>query len=242
MNFSNFSNYISTLQNVLIYLSIPIFTIVLSSIAFKFVALNSHSKSIIQHFSAGVVFAALAVELIPELYSTPFKLQLIIGYVIGTALMLIIQKVFSNNHSHDSKSTTSLLIAVAIDVFIDGLLVGISFAISVAKGLIISIALSLELLFLILSVDATLQKSGKNFLSILIINICFAILVFSGSALGLTFLDASKSTLVLITSFGAAALLYLVTEELLKEAHEEKETTTSTSMFFLGFLIVLMLK
>ena len=62
--------------------------------------------------------------------------------------------------------STSLLIAVAIDVFIDGLLVGISFAISVAKGLIISIALSLELLFLILSVDATLQKSGKKILTI----------------------------------------------------------------------------
>jgi ZIP family zinc transporter len=195
----------------------------------------------IQHFSAGVVLAALAVELIPELYNTPFKIQLLTGYVIGTTLMLVIQKIFSNNHSHGSKSTTSLLIAVAIDIFIDGLLVGISFAISIAKDLVISIALSLELLFLVLSVDATLQKSGKKFLSILLINIGFAILVFSGSALGLTFLNASKSTIVLITSFGAAALLYLVAEELLKEAHEEKVTTTSTTMFFLGFLIILLL-
>ena len=237
----NFTNYLSTLHNVSIYLSIPIFTVILSSIIFKLVTLDSHSKSIIQYFSAGVVLAALAVELIPELYNTPFKIQLLTGFGIGTTLMLTIQKIFSNNHSPCRKSTASLLIAVAIDVFIDGLLVGISFAISIAKGLVISIALSLELLFLVLSVDATLQKSGKKFLSILLINIGFAILVFAGSALGLTFLNASKSTIVLITSFGAAALLYLVAEELLKEAHEEKVTTTSTAMFFLGFLIILLL-
>ena len=237
----NFIDYLSTLQNVSIYLFIPIFTIILSSIIFKLVTLDAHSKSMIQHFSAGVVLAALAVELIPELYNTPFKIQLLTGYVIGTTLMLAIQKIFSNNHSPGRKSTSSLLIAVAIDVFIDGLLVGISFAISIAKGLVISIALSLELLFLVLSVDATLQKSGKKFLSILLINVGFAILVFAGSALGLTFLNASKSTMVLITSFGASALLYLVAEELLKDAHEEKETTTSTAMFFLGFLIILLL-
>ena len=237
----NFTDYLSTLHNLSIHLSIPIFTIILSSIIFKLVTLNAHSKSMIQHFSAGVVLAALAVELIPELYNTPFKIQLLTGYVIGTTLMLAIQKIFSNNHPPDRKSTSSLLIAVAIDVFIDGLLVGISFAISIAKGLVISIALSLELLFLVLSVDATLQKSGKKFLSILLINIVFAILVFAGSALGLTFLNASKSTMVLITSFGASALLYLVSEELLKDAHEEKETTTSTAMFFLGFLIIMLL-
>ena len=33
--------------------------------------------------------------------------------------MLAIQKIFSNNHSPGRKSTSSLLIAVAIDVFID---------------------------------------------------------------------------------------------------------------------------
>ncbi len=238
----NFTNYLSNLNDVLIYLSIPIFAIIFSSIIFRLVALNSHSKSMIQHFSAGIVFAALAVELIPELYNTPFKIQLIIGYIIGTTLMLIIQKVFHNNHSHSNKSIVSLLIAVAIDIFIDGLLVGISFAISVEKGLIISIALSLELLFLVLSVDASLQKAGKSFMSIVLTNIGFAVLAFSGSALGLTFLNTSKSIIVLITSFGTAALLYLVTEELLKDAHEEKETTTSTAMFFLGFLIILLLK
>lgn len=235
-------SYFLTLSNLLIYLSLPIFAIILSSLIFKVTSLNSHSKSIIQHFSAGVVFSALSVELIPELYNTPHKAQLILGYIVGTILMLVIQKIFSNNHSHSIKSTASLLIAVAIDIFIDGLLVGISFAISTSKGFIISIALSLELLFLVLSVDSSLQKSGKNFMSIIKINIMFALLVFIGFALGLTFLNASKSVMVLITSFASAALLYLVTEELLKEAHEEKETTFSTSMFFLGFLIILLLK
>ncbi|MSO13602.1 ZIP family metal transporter [Rickettsiales endosymbiont of Trichoplax sp. H2] len=235
-------SYFLTLSNLLIYLSLPIFAIILSSLVFKFTSLSSNSKSIIQHFSAGVVFSALSVELIPELYNTPHKAQLILGYIIGTILMLIIQRIFSNNHSHSSKSSTSLLIAVAIDIFIDGLLVGISFAISVSKGFIISIALSLELLFLVLSVDSSLQKSGKNFMAIIKVNLIFALLVFIGSAIGLTFLNASKSIMVLITSFASAALLYLVTEELLKEAHEEKETTFSTSMFFLGFLIILLLK
>jgi ZIP family zinc transporter len=238
----HFTNYLKILNDVLIYLSIPLVVIAFSSIIFRLVVFNSSAKSIIQHFSAGVVFAALAVELLPELYDTEFRFELILGYIIGTALMLFIQKIFSNNHAHKSKAAAGLLIVTGIDIFIDGLLVGISFAISIAKGLIISIALSLELLFLVLSVDATLQKSGKDFMYILSTNLLFALLVFSGSALGLTFFNAGQSTIVLITSFGAAAMLYLVTEELLKEAHEEKETTTSTAMFFLGFLIILLLK
>lgn len=45
-----------------------------------------------------------------------------------------------------------------------------------------------------------------------------------------------------LLSFGAAALLYLVTEELLVEAHETKDTPLITSSFFLGFLILMLLK
>lgn len=235
-------NYFYTLSNLFIYLSIPIFSIFLSSLIFKFAPLNSYFKSIVQHFSAGVVFSALSVELIPELYDTPHKTQLMLGYIMGMVLMLVVGKVFNNNHSHSHKPNKSLLIAVAIDIFIDGVLVGISFAISPSKGFIVSSALSLELLFLILSVDSSLKKSGKSFMSIIKINSIFALLVFCGSAIGLAFLNASKSVMVLITSFASAALLYLVTEELLKEAHEERDTMLSTSMFFLGFLIILLLK
>ncbi|NRA73801.1 MAG: ZIP family metal transporter [Rickettsiales bacterium] len=215
--------------------------VILSSIILKIFTINSTTKSVIQHFSAGVVFAALSVELIPELYKTSFELHLIIGFVIGAALMLFIRKIF-NNKEGGRKSIATLLTAVGIDIFIDGFLVGVTFAISIAKGLIISLALSLELLFLVLSVDVSLQKIGKKFSSIICINLGFALLVMLGSAIGLTFINASKGTMVGITSFAAAALLYLVTEELLKEAHEEEEASVSTALFFLGFLIVLLLK
>ncbi|MFQ3307568.1 MAG: ZIP family zinc transporter [Candidatus Midichloriaceae bacterium] len=235
--------YLSVFHEIAIYLSIPILAIILSSILCKILVITPNFKSIIQHFSAGVVFSALSVELIPELYHTAFKIQLIAGFVLGTALMLFIQWLFSNKEGHHAhKSISTLLIAVGIDIFIDGLLVGISFTISVAKGLLISIALSLELLFLVLSVDVSLQKAKKKFSTIVLTNIAFALLVLLGSTIGLLFVNASHSTLVGVTSFAAAALLYLVTEELLKEAHEEKENMFSTSMFFLGFLIILLLK
>lgn len=63
-------------------------------------------------------------------------------------------------------------------------------------------------------------------------------------ALGSSFflVDASKATLAVVLSFGAAALIYLIAEELLVETIQAEESVFSTLMLFSGFLVLLALK
>lgn len=134
----------------------------------------------------------------------------------------------------------SLLVAIGVDIFIDGLLLGIGFSAGNTEGMLLAIALSVELLSLGM---ATATELGENKLSTQksIITIALLAMVFFVSAvLGATLLhNLSDSAMEVVLSFGLSALLFLVTEELLTEAHEEKETVWHTSAFFVGFLLFL---
>jgi len=136
------------------------------------------------------------------------------------------------------------VIAVGVDVSIDGLLMGVSFDVGIKEGIIITVALSIELLFLALSVSSNLAKEGKSKLRIIATAIILSLLVLIGATLGGTILQGIHgSALEGIIAFAVAALLYLVTEELLVEAHKGKQDAAfSTTMFFVGFLIVTILE
>ncbi len=135
-----------------------------------------------------------------------------------------------------------MVATVGVDVLVDGLLIGIGFSVNAQTGLLLTIALGIEVLFLGLSTAASMNQAGWS-RGALIGTICgLALLLPAGGTLGASLLGGLRGAgLEVALSFGAAALLYLVTEELLVEAHEVPETTLSTAMFFLGFLIFLII-
>ncbi len=137
---------------------------------------------------------------------------------------------------------TGQLVAIGIDILIDGLLVGIAAAAGAKEGMLLTAALSLELLSLGLAMAAQLTDAGASRTRTICVPLAVSLLLPVGAWLGETVLrGASEHTLAGVLAFGCAALLYLVTEELLVEAHEVPETQTATAMFFAGFLVFLLL-
>ena len=137
---------------------------------------------------------------------------------------------------------TSLLVTAGVDILLDGLLIGISFAASARQGILVTVALTLEVLFLGVAVAAALSGPRAR-RQALITSLLFAALLLGGAAGGAYFLaDASPVAIDAVMAFAVAALLYLVTEELLTEAHEVKETATLTLMFFAGFIVLLVIE
>jgi zinc transporter, ZIP family len=135
-----------------------------------------------------------------------------------------------------------MLGAVAVDLLLDGVLVGLGARLGFAQGLILTIALTLEILFLGLSVVSELAEAGLSKTRSILM--CTALgLTTAVGAIGGALLLGGVSTTVMaaVLAFGAAALLYLVVEELLVEAHEEQESVALGAMFFLGFLIIYVL-
>ena len=125
----------------------------------------------------------------------------------------------------------------------DGFLLGIGFAAGAKTGILLAVAITVEVLFLGLSGAVALTGAGVGRGAVIGATAGLALLLAVGAAVGVTLLGgASGVLLAIVLSFGAAALLYLVTEELLVEAHEVPETPLTTSTFFVGFLLLLIIE
>ncbi len=235
-------------QKILLFSLIPVFTMIAGGIVAIYKKPNGNLRSLILHFAAGVVFSVVAVELLPDIVKQHKPLQVIIGFTLGLITMLMI-RAYSKNAETPTKDDIrksllpmSLLAGIGVDIFIDGLLLGIGFSAGSKEGMLLAIALSVELLSLGMATATALGDNNLSKQKSLGIIITLSIIFFASAVLGATLLhNLSDSAMEIVLSFGLSALLFLVTEELLTEAHEEKETIWHTSAFFLGFLIFLVL-
>lgn len=212
-------------------------------------------QSIVQHIAAGLVFAAVAVELLPDLLHGGNAPAVALGFIAGVGLLLVIRRRTGGHHHGDADegpdhiheeakggSLKTLLAAIGIDVTVDGLLIGIGFAAGAKEGRLLTLALSVEALFLGLTILVACSKgikgNVKRFLLAAAPGLILAAMALAGAGLFANLEGAWRQAML---AFGVAALLYLVTEELLTEAHESPDEPIETASFFGGFLLVLVL-
>ena len=205
----------------------------------------------VQHFAAGVVLAALVGEVLPDLREEGNLPWAVVGFVVGAAVMLSLgaweRRQDARERSLVERAAAytlpvGLLAAVGIDLVLDGLLVGLGATLGSEAGLVLTIALTVEILFLSLSVVGELLDEGVPRARAALICILLGLGTAAGAIGGAAVLgDASPQVLAAVLAFGSVALLYLAVEELLVEAHEERETTLLGAMFFAGFLLIYVL-
>jgi ZIP family zinc transporter len=201
---------------------------------------------VLQHFAAGVVFAVVAVELLPDLRKQHEPWELAVSFSLGVGVMLGLRRLAGEGGGKEKEGggwSWGLIFAVAVDLAIDGLLLGVGFAAGEKEGTLLALALAAESLSLGLATAATLgQAPGTGRGKVIAVTGGLALAFAVGAAGGLTLLSGvSGHALTWVLSFGCAALLYLVTEELLVEAHEVPETPLAAATFFAGFLLFLLL-
>lgn len=198
-------------------------------------------RSLIQHFAAGVVLAALAVELLPEIGREHAPGSVLIAAFAAGSLFMYGMKLWTMRlEAGDGHAATKnglawgLLVATFIDIAVDGFIIGAGFAAGGETGMILSLGLSVELLFLGLALTSESTKGWR----IVAISGALAVTVLVCAVLGNILLSgASNAVIAAALAFSAAALLYLVTEELLIEAHTVEEKPIATLVLFSGFLV-----
>lgn len=192
-------------------------------------------RSLVQHLAAGVVFAAAAGEVLPEAMNSPQLWPALIGALLGIGAMALLQVAEKR-----LTGSAGLVITAGFDVFIDGFVLGLAFLQGAKQGLLMTVAVTLELLFLGLSVAASLgaadPQSGRARARVLKVSALMVLALPLGAAAGLLLGDLPPGLLAGFYAFGLIALLYLVTEELLAEAHETPDTPLMPAAFFLGFV------
>ena len=190
-----------------------------------------------QHLAAGVVFGAAAVEILPQVMHEASPVATFLGGAIGIAVMLSLKSM-----EERFKGPVAMLGAVGIDIFIDGLVLGLAFVAGTRSGILLTIALTLEVLFLGLTLVTELGETVRSKTRIVAIAAAIALMLPLGAAVATPVALLPPIYIAGFLSFGLMALLYLVTEELLVEAHEKPDTPLISSMFFIGFLGLLLIE
>jgi ZIP family zinc transporter len=247
---------LSLVIEILIFALIPFGTMILGGFFGTYLSVKDKFRSLLLHLAAGVIFAVVTTELMPAIITKQSLSSTTIGFFAGLAVMMLI-KFFSDKSQQKHKELVknaesekvetkklpwSILVGVAVDITIDGILLGIGFATGKTEGLLLTIALALEILVLgmVISTELKTEKFKKK--TTILIIILTALNFVIGAFIGSIILNyASPLTLNGILAFGLAALIYLVTEELLVEAHETKDSAINTAVFFVGFFVFMII-
>ena len=226
-----------TLTDEIVLTACPVAAILLGGILAARWPPTAMLQSAVQHVAAGAVVAAVATEIIPEIVHTEQTGAVVVGFLAGTVAMVTLNAISTRiEQSRGSARAFGLAAATAVDVAVDGLVLGLGFAAGHKQGLLLAVALTLELVFLGLAVAAEISDKPRIvLLSAATLAGVFSIAVVVGVQLG----NLSARPFTALLAFGSAALLYLVTEELLTEAHETPDHPLMPSLFLLAFLGVL---
>ncbi len=76
------------LQTMLTYLLIPIGATLAGGAVALFYSPGPRVRGAVQHFAAGLIFAAVAAELLPDLLREHASYALVIGFTVGVGVML----------------------------------------------------------------------------------------------------------------------------------------------------------
>lgn len=193
-----------------------------------------------QHVAAGAVIAAVSAELVFKLVTAQALGALLVGFTAGTvgvvALRWSTRRI--QRRSKGRRGSLGLVAAVGADVFIDGTVIGIGLKAGGSSGLLLTIALTLELAFLGASVAGELPPRR---VVVIAVTTGLAALLPAGAAIGLLLGGLHGFALDAVLAFAAAVLLFLVTEELLREAHEREDRLVNTALLFGAFLAIVAL-
>jgi len=229
------------------YAGLPVMAAMLGTLLGSFYRLGPKGLSHLQHLAAGIIFSVVSVEILPDVIHRQNPTLLTIGFSAGVGFMLLLAH-FSD-HGDEAEGAgrkrripLALIAGVGVDVFLDGLILALTIHTLESAGRLLSLALSVELLSVGLTLTGTLRKLKHSRPFIFLLNFCVFSMLAMGTILGMVGLPyLPDSALDLVLSFGLAALLFLVTEELLVESHREVDTHISTVLFFAGFLVFLLL-
>jgi len=228
-------------MNVFLWLAVPAVVMLLGALL-TFIWHPSRSFiGLVQHLAAGIILAALMIEVFPEMRRVAMsQLTLIISFVIGVAFMYGV-KLLGNYLERDNSSRATqnqfnygMIITVFIDAALDGVTIGAGFAAGQKVGFALALGLSVEMLFLAMSLVSDTIKGRR----LLLLSTAFSVTIFVFAVLGYHFLSRSTGHAIAIAlAFSAAALIYLVTDELLIEAHEHGEKSYAMLVLFGGFVL-----
>lgn len=182
--------------------------------------------------------AVIAMEIFPKVLNDGAPLPVLASFLAG-GLMMVSVKIIGNNleDRHIGGTPMGRILTAGFDTGIDGLIVGVGLVAGNELGLLLALALSIDLFILILSIGSDFRETSTSKKTTLAITSGIALMLAVGIVAGVfVFSRLSDPAIAALLAFATTALLYVISEELLVKEHAEGQKPITISYFYLGFL------
>lgn len=211
--------------------------------------ISHKGKDTLLAYTAGIMVAASAYGLIPSALKLSNLTVLVIGILIGTFVLTILERLIPHvDLEHSSKPNNNarviilFLVAMSIHNLPEGLSVGISNVNNGQElGLLVSLAIGLQnvpdgFLVALFLVTQNVSRSKAILFATLtgIIEMCAGLF-------GLLFGESFDYIIPYGLAFAAGSMLFVVYKELIPESHGDGNERIATIAFIFGFLTMVIL-
>lgn len=190
------------------------------------------------HGAVGVVFAVVAVEIMPRALEELNGWQIAAAFLAGGGLHLLIEW-FTERRSSGRNRMWMIYTAVATDHFGDGLLIGARSAVASGLGLVLAVGQVLADVPEGAASSFTFRANDVDRRRRLLLSASCVLPAVTGAALSYLLLRDQPAS-VQIAALVATAGLFSVAafEDMIAEAHDAaKDTRTSTAALLIGFCL-----
>ena len=206
-------------------------------------------KDTLLAYTAGIMVAASAYGLIPSALKLSSITVLVIGILIGTFVLTILESIIPHvDLEHSSKPTNNssviilFLVAMSLHNLPEGLSVGISNVSNEEElGALVSFAIGLQnvpdgFLVALFLVTQNVRRSKAILLATLtgVIEMCAGLI-------GILFGESFEYIIPYGLAFAAGSMLFVVYKELIPESHGDGNERAATIAFIFGFLTMIVL-
>ncbi|MFC3882501.1 ZIP family metal transporter [Bacillus songklensis] len=216
--------------------------------AMFFKNISHHSKDTVLAYTAGIMVAASTYGLIPSTLKLSNVFVLIIGILLGTMALTVLEKCISyvgskhSTNSLDQNQVFLLLISMGLHNLPEGLSVGVSYASNPYElGSIVSFAIGLQNVpegFLM-----TLLLVSHNITPIraFLYTALTGLIELLASIIGIIFTGSFITLVPYGLAFAAGAMLFVVYKDLIPESHGDGNERPATFSFIFGLLTMISL-
>lgn len=224
---------------VLAFAALPAAGNFLGGLLAEWIGASQRTVSLALHAAAGVIFAVVGVELMPEALKATPPWAPVLAFVLGGAFFVLLDSAVDvvQNRSRECKPEGSpwmIYFSVAIDLFSDGA----GSSLGLGLGLLLALGQVPADLPEGFATVANFKRRGVERAKRILLSASFAIPILLGATLGFWVLRGQPEIYKLsLLAFVAGLLVTAVVEEIVPEAHEEKDSRFAAMALVGGFAL-----
>ena len=228
---------------VLLFAAMPAAGNFLGGITAEMKQVSDKTLSLALHFAAGIIFAVVGIELMPQALEVKQAWIPIVAFMVGGVAFILLSKSIDYVKSRfggsgGSSAAWGIYFGVAIDLFSDGILIGTGSTVATSLGLLLALGQVPADIPEGFATIATFKSKGVKKRLRYILAAAFAIPILLGATLGYWAVrDSTEVVKFSLLAFTAGILLTVSVEEMITEAHDKPDSTFAAAFLSLGFAL-----